>query len=167
MPFERRRSRRCNPSPTVEIGETTTKPNDVIAATSRAVGTRLPPDAVTISQEPGKTPWRPLLQVDRVVWPSIHVRLQSTAPAAIQQMTEGLLSLCASGSKVLGLASCASGEGVTTLLSAAARKLSAKAEKSCWWMPTGAIRNWPKAWAFCRKSAGKKHSAAACRWKKS
>ena len=38
-------------------------------------------------------------------------------------MTEGLLSICASGCKVLGLASCASGEGVTTLLLAAARKL--------------------------------------------
>ena len=81
------------------------------------------------SQEPGETRWRPLLQVDRVVWPSIHVRLQSTAPAAIEQMTEGLLSLCASGAKALGLASCGSGEGVTTLLSAAARKLQSQGRK--------------------------------------
>ena len=78
---------------------------------------------------PGRTPWRPLLQVDRVVWPSIHNRLQTTAPAAIQQMTDGLLSICASGSKVLGLASCASGEGVTTLLLAAARKLPSQGRK--------------------------------------
>ena len=80
-------------------------------------------------QERGETAWRPLLQVDRVVWPSIHNRLQTTAPAAIEQMTDGLLSLCASGSKVLGLASCASGEGVTTLLLAAARKLLSQGRK--------------------------------------
>ena len=117
------------------------------------------------SQPPVDPGWSPLLQVDRVVWPNIHGRLQSTA--AIQQMTEGLLSICASGSKVLGLASCASGEGVTTLLLAAAQSSSIRAGRSCSWMPTGTIRNWPKAWASCRSSAGKKHSPAACRWKKS
>ncbi len=84
---------------------------------------------VTISQEPQETAWRPLLQVDRVVWPGIYHRLQTAAPTAIQQMTEGLLSICASGSKVLGLASCAHGEGVTTLLLAAARRLLSQDRK--------------------------------------
>ena len=88
-----------------------------------------PAHTIAASQVPGETAWRPLLQVDRVVWPSIQARLLSTAPAAIQQMTEGLLSLCAAGSKVLGLASCAKGEGVTTLLSAAARKLVSQGRK--------------------------------------
>jgi len=44
-------------------------------------------------------------------------------------MTDGLLTICASGNKVLGLASCASGEGVTTLLLAAARKLLSQGRK--------------------------------------
>ena len=39
------------------------------------------------------------------------------------------MSICASGSKVLGLASCARGEGVTTLLVAAARKLLGQGRK--------------------------------------
>ncbi len=85
--------------------------------------------ARTTAEESDKSEWRPLLQVDRVFWPSIDNRLQTTAAAAIGQMADGLLSLCASGSKVLGLASCASGEGVTTLLLAAARKLVSQGRK--------------------------------------
>ena len=90
----------------VEIGETTPVPTEAIAATS--VPWTLPPaDTVTISQEFCETSWRPLLQVDRVIWPIIPSRLQTTAAAAIQQMADGLLSICASEGKVLGLASCA------------------------------------------------------------
>jgi Mrp family chromosome partitioning ATPase len=63
------------------------------------------------------------LQVDRVVWPTIHNRLQGAAKAAIALMTDGLQSIGDSGRKVIGLASSARGEGVTTLLSAAARTL--------------------------------------------
>ena len=37
--------------------------------------------------------WSPLLQVDRVVWPAIHSRLQGTAQAAIAQMTDGLQAM--------------------------------------------------------------------------
>ena len=113
---------------TAEIGETMPMAAAMIAATGPLLES---PSAhtVTISQESGEAPWRPLLQVDRVIWPSIHARLLGTAPAAIEQMTEGLLTLCASGSKVLGLASCASGEGVTTLLLAAARKLMGQGRK--------------------------------------
>ena len=73
--------------------------------------------------------WRPLLQVDRLIWPGIHGRLQSVAPAAVEQMTEGLSSLCASGVKIIGLTSCARGEGVTTLLAAAARRLAGQGRK--------------------------------------
>jgi len=81
------------------------------------------------TQGPDETPWRPLLQVDSLLWPSIHARLQGTVPAAIQQMTDGLLSICASGGRVLGLASCARGEGVTTLLLAAAGRLISQGRK--------------------------------------
>ncbi|MEI8372553.1 MAG: cellulose synthase operon protein YhjQ/BcsQ [Planctomycetota bacterium] len=109
----------------VEIAKTTSAPTGATVAPLTSPPTR----AVTISREPDETPWRPLLQVDRVVWPNIFSRLQTTAPAAIQQMTDSLLSICASGSNILGLASCASGEGVTTLLLAAARKLLSQGRK--------------------------------------
>ena len=73
--------------------------------------------------------WHPLLQVDRVVWPAIHNRLQSSAQASIEQMTDGLQAIGDSGRRIIGLASCASGEGVTTLLSVAARKLLSRGRK--------------------------------------
>jgi Mrp family chromosome partitioning ATPase len=101
---------------------------DVIAAT-RAPLPDMPAQTVTISPPPAEPAWQPLLQVDRVVWPSIHDRLQSTAAVAIDQLSSSLLSICESGSKILGLGSCTSGEGVTTLLLAAARKLLSQGRK--------------------------------------
>ena len=44
-------------------------------------------------------------------------------------MTDGLQTIGDSGRRIIGLASCASGEGVTTLLSAAARKLLSRGRK--------------------------------------
>jgi Mrp family chromosome partitioning ATPase len=84
-----------------------------------------PPPAqnVTIGSATAENTWSPLLQVDRVVWPTIHNRLQGAAKAAIALMTDGLQSIGDSGRKIIGLASAARGEGVTTLLSAAARNL--------------------------------------------
>ncbi len=137
QPFQTTASTANTPFP-AEIGEDTSVPTAAVAATaapstysarSAVASTPSVADTVATAQEPDETPWRPLLQVDRVVWPSIHDRLQTTAAAALEQMTEGLLSICTSGSKVLGLASCASGEGVTTLLLAAARKLLSQGRK--------------------------------------
>jgi Mrp family chromosome partitioning ATPase len=69
------------------------------------------------------------LQVDKVVWPTIHNRLQGAAQPAISQMTDGLQSIGDSGRKLIGLASASRGEGVTTLLSAAARNLLERGRK--------------------------------------
>ncbi len=115
------------PSP-AETGETRPLPTKAHATTDAPLIT-LPVRAASMSREPNDTSWRPLLQVDRVVWPSVHGRLQTTAPAAIEQMSDGLLSICASGSKVVGLAGCASGEGVTTLLLVVAGKLLSQGRK--------------------------------------
>ncbi len=95
-----------------------------------AVELSLPP-AQNVTFGPAKTEptWAPLLQVDRVVWPTIHNRLQGTAKAAISLMTDGLQSIGDSGRKVIGLASASRGEGVTTLLSAAARNLLERGRK--------------------------------------
>jgi len=112
----------------VPIEESTSVPTEAVAVTSMPL-TSLPKHAVTVSHETGEARWRPLLQVDRVVWPSTAGRMQTTAVAAVQQMVDGLLSICASGNKVLGLASCVRGEGVTTLLLAAARDLLGRGRK--------------------------------------
>jgi len=89
--------------------------------TGSAAG-ELPPLTQNSGQAAANT-WCPLLQVDRVVWPAIQHRLQGTAQRAIAAMTDGLQTIGDSGRKIIGLASCSRGEGVTTLLSAAARNL--------------------------------------------
>jgi Mrp family chromosome partitioning ATPase len=99
-------------------------------ALAMASTVQLPPPVqpVTTGSAAAKT-WSPLLQVDRVVWPTIHNRLQGAAQAAIAQMADGLQAIGDSSRKIIGLASCARGEGVTTLLSAAARSLLERGRK--------------------------------------
>jgi Mrp family chromosome partitioning ATPase len=109
----------------IEIDDTTPASPEA----SDVAATRPPAHTDTVAPTPGKTPWRPLLQVDRMVWRGIHDRLQATATAAIDQITDRLLSLRASGSNILGMASCASGEGVTTMVLAVARKLVSQGRK--------------------------------------
>lgn len=89
-----------------------------------------PPATMPTSEEamaaapPGETLWRPRLQVDRVIWQGIHNWLQTVSAAAVDQITDHLMSLCASGNKTLGMAAAASGEGVTTMVLAVARNLA-------------------------------------------
>ena len=70
--------------------------------------------------------WHPMLQVDRIVWPSACSRLQGMAAEALDQMVDGLRKIQSSGKKVIGMASCGDGEGVSTLLLAAARRMSSQ-----------------------------------------
>ena len=102
-------------------------PGETIAAPEQIS----PPPARDVTSGSGAAAhsWRPLLQVDRVVWPSIHNRLQAAAPASVEQMTDSLQSIGDSGRRLIGLTSCARGEGVTTLLLAAARKLLERGRK--------------------------------------
>jgi Mrp family chromosome partitioning ATPase len=97
-----------------------------------ATSVQLPPPPardVTTGSVAAENNWSPLLQVDRVAWPAIHNRLQSAAPTAIAVMTDALQAIGDSGRKLIGLASCIRGEGVTTLLSAAARHLLERGRK--------------------------------------
>jgi Mrp family chromosome partitioning ATPase len=77
--------------------------------------------------EPGPAPaapWRPMLQVDALAWPTITSRLQSGAAAPLDQLAAGLAEIVGSGRKLLGFASWQAGEGVTTLLLVAAKRLA-------------------------------------------
>ena len=108
------------------------QPPMISKANTVAPSIQLPPSPaqnVTSGPAAAESAWSPLLQVDRVVWPTIHNRLQGAAKAAIALMTDGLQSIGDSGRKVIGLTSCARGEGVTTLLSAAARILLERGRK--------------------------------------
>jgi Mrp family chromosome partitioning ATPase len=116
---------------------TTTLPKSIASALPGAANASstsvqpAPPPAqnVTTGSAAGAGAWRPLLQVDRLVWPSIFHRLETSAQPAVEQMADGLQTIADTGRRVIGLASCATGEGVTTLLSVAARKLLSRGKK--------------------------------------
>jgi hypothetical protein len=62
--------------------------------------------------------------VDQVNWPETAGRLEAAAGGAVNTWVEAIGGIIGSGRKVLGFGSAASGEGVTTLMLIAARKLS-------------------------------------------
>jgi Mrp family chromosome partitioning ATPase len=92
---------------------------------SVAAAQPLPPPA-TVPAGPASppAPWRPLLQVDRLSWPDTADRLEATAIRAIDSWAEAVSGALRSGRKVLGFGSSSSGEGVTTLMLVAARRLA-------------------------------------------
>ena len=67
--------------------------------------------------------WRPMLQVDALVWPSMEDRLRKLAAQWMDQLAVGLTNLLDRGQKVLGFGCRVPGEGVTTMLLGAARRL--------------------------------------------
>ena len=106
-------------------------PAESNAAYGPAAGIAVPPPHLAMNvdepqqqQESAVAPWRPMLQVDHCVWPETWSRLQTTAVRQMDQMTEGLTAIVRSGQKVLGFGSCSSGEGITTMVLAAGRRLA-------------------------------------------
>jgi Mrp family chromosome partitioning ATPase len=69
-------------------------------------------------------PFRPLLQVDRFVWPPVCNRLVSAASEQIDRFCETFVAANARGQKVLAIAGYRAGEGATTLLFCVARRLA-------------------------------------------
>jgi Mrp family chromosome partitioning ATPase len=72
---------------------------------------------------PATPSWHPLLQVDHFLWPDACQRLHSQAAGAMDQLADAFSAMVRQGRKVLGLGSCGEGEGVTTLVLAAGRRL--------------------------------------------
>jgi Mrp family chromosome partitioning ATPase len=83
-----------------------------------------PPATVPAGPAAPSAPWRPVLQVDRLNWPDTANRLEATASGAIDAWAEAVNGALRSGRKVLGFGSSSSGEGVTTLMLVAARRLA-------------------------------------------
>ncbi len=69
-------------------------------------------------------PFRPMLQVDHFLWPTVCQRLGASVAAELDQLTEELNAAVNAGQKVLALSGCRPGEGVTTLLLCAGQRLA-------------------------------------------
>jgi Mrp family chromosome partitioning ATPase len=120
------------PNPTMAVESLLSElagPLDAAATLSATEPAAAPPPAAPEPAAPPAAPaaaWRPRLQVDSLVWPNTANRLQVEVVAAMDRFVEGLTSILRSGRKVLGFGSSTHGEGVTTLLLAAARRLAAQ-----------------------------------------
>jgi Mrp family chromosome partitioning ATPase len=79
---------------------------------------------VKLAGSEGGGGFRPLLQVDHFTWPKACQRLMTTAAAEFEQLTNELMAARERGQKVLAIAGCRRGEGSTTMLLCAAKRLS-------------------------------------------
>ncbi|MFO0912794.1 MAG: cellulose synthase operon protein YhjQ/BcsQ [Pirellulales bacterium] len=92
------------------------------------VATPTPPEEIDVKQirtpsQASSTP-QPVWEVDCYQWPAICRRLESQLDESLQQLARRILSLCETGGKAIGITSCRSGEGRSSLLLALARQLA-------------------------------------------
>jgi Mrp family chromosome partitioning ATPase len=76
--------------------------------------------------EPIMRVFQPMLQVNHFTWPKVCHRLETDAALELDRLTEALLEGRQQGIKVVGIGGCQRGEGATTLLLCAARRLVAR-----------------------------------------
>jgi Mrp family chromosome partitioning ATPase len=74
--------------------------------------------------------FQPMLQVDHFAWPKICHRLESIVPVELDRLADTLMAAAKQGLKVVGLGSGQRGEGATTLLLCAARRLASRNMKT-------------------------------------
>ncbi len=85
---------------------------------------------VPLTIEPPAPPeFKPAWQVERFTWPRVCRRLMARAAEEFDRLADALLAANARGQKVLAMASCCRGEGTTTLLLCAARRLAERGIK--------------------------------------
>lgn len=72
----------------------------------------------------GDSPFRPLLQVDSFAWPTVCTDLHAAAGVELDQLAAGVMTEGGRRRKVVAMGSVAPGEGCTTMLLCAARRLA-------------------------------------------
>jgi Mrp family chromosome partitioning ATPase len=83
------------------------------------------PDTASETGKPsGESRFRPLLEVDSFLWPKGVLRLVDGAEEPLEQLLTSLVTHSIRGQKVIGWQGCRRGDGCTTLLLAAARRLA-------------------------------------------
>ena len=127
------------PSPMVQsssfvaLAEPSQSPIASSVATSESVLAALekPPRAVTGPLKAKNQPreFKPAWQVDHFTWPRVCRRLIARAAEELDRFADALLALNARGQKVLAIGGCHRGEGATTLLLCAARRLAERGIK--------------------------------------
>ena len=105
-------------------------------------------------ESPPRAEFKPAWQVERFTWPRICRRLIGRAADELDRLADALLTANAGGQKVLAIAGCRQGEGATTLLLCAARRLAERGVKAVLVDADRPGPGWPSVWACSRSSAG-------------
>jgi Mrp family chromosome partitioning ATPase len=74
--------------------------------------------------------FQPMLQVDHFAWPKVCSRLESIANAELDRLADTLMAAAKQGMKVVGVCGGQRGEGATTMLLCAARRLVSRNVKT-------------------------------------
>ena len=78
---------------------------------------------------PAEREFKPAWEVDHFTWPRLCRRLIARAAEELDRLADALLAANSQGRKVLAMAGCRRGEGATTLLLCAARRLAERGIK--------------------------------------
>ena len=109
--------------------------SETVEPTSRDIdGPQTPISDLPGSLPPAESPpmghkFEPAWQVDHFTWPRVCRRLIARAAEELDRFADALLALNAQGQKVLAIGGCHRGEGATTLLLCAARRLAERGIK--------------------------------------
>jgi Mrp family chromosome partitioning ATPase len=87
------------------------------------------PQVPLVKQLPAQPEFKPAWQVDRFTWPRVCRRLMARAAEEFDRLADAFLAAGARGQKVLAIGGCCRGEGATTLLLCAARRLAERGAK--------------------------------------
>jgi Mrp family chromosome partitioning ATPase len=82
------------------------------------------------NETPAPPDFKPAWQVDRFTWPRVCRRLIGRAADELDRLADAISTANACGQKVLAIAGCCRGEGATTLLLCAARRLAERGIKA-------------------------------------
>jgi Mrp family chromosome partitioning ATPase len=85
--------------------------------------------SVSRKETPSRAGFKPAWQVDRFTWPRVCRRLMAKANDEFDRLADALMAANSRGQKVLAMAGCCRGEGATTLLLCAARRLAERGVK--------------------------------------
>ena len=82
------------------------------------------PRDVSMADQPRHRRFQPMLQVDRFIWPGVCCRLGEAAADELDRLADRLADMAARGARVVAIGGCRRGEGATTLLLCAGRRLA-------------------------------------------
>jgi Mrp family chromosome partitioning ATPase len=77
-----------------------------------------------VGNDPGGATFQPMLLVDKFAWPAVCCRLGEAAADELDRLADALVQLMARGKRVVAIGACRRGEGATTVLLCAARRLA-------------------------------------------